>query len=115
MDDKEPCAIKQAEQKAEDTPSNHDRESEPFPKNPFCCRGASLGNSGAGERRHLENLSRPVAPVTGLAKVRERALWRANLALNLGELVRHADQEFTITLALVGGEGQDAGQVATLL
>lgn len=68
-----------------------------------------------GAAAHLEELARPVAAVGDIAKVGEGPLRSAHLALDLGQLVAHGDQELAIALALVGGQRQDAGQVVPLL
>mmetsp|Transcript_19883 Transcript_19883/g.50441 ORF Transcript_19883/g.50441 Transcript_19883/m.50441 type:complete len:448 (-) Transcript_19883:704-2047(-) len=65
--------------------------------------------------QHAQQLARPVAVVRGATQVGQRALGRAHLALNLGQLVRHGDEELAVALALVRGEAQDAGQVVPLL
>ena len=40
---------------------------------------------------------------------------RPHLALKLGQLVAHGDEELPVAFALVGREGQDAGEVVALL
>lgn len=64
---------------------------------------------------HGEELARPVAEVGDVAQVGQRALRRAHAALDLGQLVRHGDQELAVALALVGRQREDAGQVVALI
>mmetsp|Transcript_26858 Transcript_26858/g.46853 ORF Transcript_26858/g.46853 Transcript_26858/m.46853 type:complete len:210 (-) Transcript_26858:65-694(-) len=56
----------------------------------------------------------PVGAVAQFAQVAQRLLGRAHLPLALRELVGEADKQLAIPLPLVGGEGEDAGQVVLL-
>ena len=51
---------------------------------------------------------------THLPQVRQRPLWRPDPVLPLGQLVGKLDEELAVALALVGGQGEDAGQVVVL-
>lgn len=66
-------------------------------------------------RARLEQHARPVAAVGHVAQIGERALGRADLALQLAQLVAHRDQELAVALALVRRQRQDARQVVALL
>ena len=63
----------------------------------------------------VEDDAGPVGAVGDGAEVRQRPLGRADLALLFRELVAEGDEEAAVALALVGGQGQDAGEVVALL
>ena len=64
--------------------------------------------------KYLQQDPAPVAPVAELAEVAERLLWTAHHLLHLAELVTERDEQLAVTLPLVRGQGQDAGNVVTV-
>ena len=64
--------------------------------------------------QQLDDGLSPVGSITQQAQVRKRLLRTPQFAFFLAELVGEFDQEFTVAVSLVLGEGKDTGDVVVV-
>jgi len=62
----------------------------------------------------LDQVLRPVLAVGEEPKIRQRLLWRAELAFDLGELVGELDEQTPVAFALELRQSQDTGHVVAV-